>query len=104
MSITPTVECPQCGHGFVPGASDTTGIRVLKSLTPRQREVLYALSLGASNRELAQVLNISQETVSKHLNAIYQKTGMGTRVEAVVFMQQHKALAAGCRNEAKCDA
>jgi DNA-binding NarL/FixJ family response regulator len=82
-------------------APDKTGICVLNALTWREREVLYALSLGATNKELARILNISKETVTRHLNKIYEKTGMGNRLEAVLFMQQHEVLAAGCKAAAK---
>jgi DNA-binding CsgD family transcriptional regulator len=102
VSNPKVIKCPQCGHHFEIAelVKDVTGARVLKTLTPRQREVLYALSLGASDKELARILAISPETVRKHLNAIYEKTGMNTRLEAVLFMQTHEDLMAGCKAEA----
>ncbi len=83
------IKCPKCGYSFELDAEDKTGTRVLRSLTPREREVLYALSLGATDAELAGVLRLSRETVRVHLHRVFNKTGMGNRLEAVLFMQRH---------------
>ncbi|SDR04323.1 Predicted ATPase [Thermostaphylospora chromogena] len=51
-------------------------------LTPRETEVLRHLTLGRSNREIAEELFISVKTVSVHVSNILAKLGVGTRGEA----------------------
>ncbi len=55
-----------------------------EELTVREREVLGELSLGLSNKEIAQKMKISDHTVKFHVNAILQKLGVTSRTEAVV--------------------
>ena len=48
-------------------------------LTRREQEVLYWLSEGKSNSEIAGVLGISSGTVKRHLENLYQKLGVENR-------------------------
>ena len=52
-------------------------------LTPREIDVLSALTKGQSNKEIARVLAISQHTVKFHVEAIFRKLGVRSRAEAV---------------------
>jgi len=52
-------------------------------LTPREIEVLVALSDGLSNKAAARRLDISQHTVKFHVESIFRKLGVTTRAEAV---------------------
>jgi DNA-binding NarL/FixJ family response regulator len=52
-------------------------------LTARESEVAAFLSEGLSNRDMADALLISEHTVKSHLKAIFQKTGVGSRAQAV---------------------
>jgi DNA-binding CsgD family transcriptional regulator len=52
-------------------------------LTPREIEVLVALSEGLSNKAVARRLDISQHTVKFHVESIFRKLGVTTRAEAV---------------------
>lgn len=52
--------------------------------TPRGSEVLYWLTQGRSNREIANVLHIRTDSVSAHLQAIYEKMGVENRVAATL--------------------
>jgi NarL family two-component system response regulator LiaR len=52
-------------------------------LTPRESEVAAFLAVGMSNREMADALSISEHTVKSHLKAIFQKTGVASRAQAV---------------------
>lgn len=54
-----------------------------ESLTPREQEVLDLLSLGLSNRHIAERLGISSHTVKFHVAAIYGKLGVSGRAAAV---------------------
>jgi len=52
-------------------------------LTPREVEVLSAVSAGLGNKAIARALDISQHTVKFHLESIFRKLGVRTRAEAV---------------------
>jgi DNA-binding NarL/FixJ family response regulator len=58
-------------------------------LTPREVEVLRAVSTGASNREVADVLVISEKTVARHLNNIFTKLGLSSRAAATAYAYEH---------------
>lgn len=55
------------------------------ALTEREQEVLQALSKGYTNQQLADLLMVSPKTVHNHLYNIYQKIGVSTRAEAIVW-------------------
>ena len=48
-------------------------------LTSREAEVLYWLSRGKSNRDIAEILGISYRTAHKHLEHVYSKIGVESR-------------------------
>lgn len=56
---------------------------VHEPLTARERDVLEWLSLGLSNRGIAERLGISEHTVKFHVTSIYGKLGVSSRAEAV---------------------
>lgn len=53
------------------------------TLTKREREILFHVSQGFTNREIASALSISEKTIEFHMKAIFQKTEASTRTEAV---------------------
>jgi two-component system nitrate/nitrite response regulator NarL len=58
-------------------------------LTRRELEIVTAVAGGQSNREIAQQLRISEETVKHHLTRIYDKVGASTRLELALFARHH---------------
>lgn len=52
-------------------------------LTVREKEILEALAKGKMNKEVAHELDISIGTVRKHIQHIYEKLHVNTRIEAV---------------------
>ncbi len=59
----------------------------LGSLSTREREVLELVAAGLHNREIAERLMISSNTVKFHLRAIYARLGIRNRVQAMRAVQ-----------------
>jgi DNA-binding NarL/FixJ family response regulator len=57
----------------------------LSSLTDREREVLALLAQGHTNRQIAEALTITPNTVKKHVDHVLQKLGVGTRSAAAAI-------------------
>ncbi|WP_374457059.1 LuxR C-terminal-related transcriptional regulator [Nocardioides sp.] len=58
-------------------------------LTEREVEVLAAVAAGATNREVASSLVISEKTVGRHLANIFTKVGVGTRTAAAAWARDN---------------
>jgi ATP/maltotriose-dependent transcriptional regulator MalT len=61
-------------------------------LTPRELEILQLLRGPASNKEIAKILNISYETVRRHIANIYDKLGVNGRWKAVARAEELNIL------------
>ncbi|MUH00151.1 response regulator [Scytonema sp. UIC 10036] len=57
----------------------------LVELTPREKEVLRLIAIGASNREIAQQLFISEGTVKNHVTNILNRLNLRDRTQAAIF-------------------
>ncbi|GAB4465778.1 MAG: response regulator transcription factor [Elainellaceae cyanobacterium] len=57
----------------------------LSTLTPREREVLRLVAQGASNREIAQTLYISEGTVKNHVTNILNRLELRDRTQAAIL-------------------
>ncbi len=58
-------------------------------LSPREREILELVTRGASNKEIAFRLNISQQTVKNHMTAVLRKLRVEDRTQAAVYALRH---------------
>jgi len=54
-------------------------------LTPREEQVVALVADGLGNREVARELGLSEHTVKKYLFRIFDKLGVSTRVELVLY-------------------
>jgi DNA-binding NarL/FixJ family response regulator len=54
-------------------------------LTQRESEVLHQLAMGLTNKEIAQSLHISYETVKEHVQHVLRKIGVSDRTQAAVW-------------------
>ncbi|WP_295889044.1 response regulator transcription factor [uncultured Thiohalocapsa sp.] len=72
---------PQPGR-FAPPPPDPD---LAMALTRRQREILARLATGASNRDLAGALGLTEATVKRHVHNICRRLGAANRVEAVAL-------------------
>ena len=60
----------------------------LSNLTRREVEILRLLIAGYTNKSIAAAIRISEKTVEFHLDNIYRKLGVRTRVLATVWAAQ----------------
>lgn len=67
-----------CGR---PAAADDA----FAALSPREREILALLTEGLANADIGERLAISEKTVRNHISKIYDKLGVWTRAQAMVF-------------------
>jgi ATP/maltotriose-dependent transcriptional regulator MalT len=74
--------------------SAVCGRSIPGGLTRREVEVLRALAGGATNRQVAQSIFISEKTVGRHLANIYAKLGVSSRTAALTWAYQHKIIVA----------
>jgi DNA-binding NarL/FixJ family response regulator len=65
----------------------------MADLTARELEILQRLIEGKTNRAIATEIYISEKTVEFHLDHIYTKLGVRTRLMAGVWAIQHGILA-----------
>jgi DNA-binding NarL/FixJ family response regulator len=72
-------------------ATPRLGSDVEVPLTERESEVLKQLANGLTNKEIAQALHISYETVKEHVQHILRKIGVTDRTQAAVWAV-HKNL------------
>jgi DNA-binding NarL/FixJ family response regulator len=61
-------------------------------LTKREREVLKQLSFGLTNKEIAQALDISYETVKEHVQHVLKKLGVADRTQAAVWAVRNEVV------------
>lgn len=71
--------------------ADNTGLR----LSPRQRELIVLIARGASNKQIARSLKITEGTVKQHLSSLYKKLGVKSRTQAIVRATELFGLRAG---------
>ena len=63
---------------------------MIPTLSPRQTEVLKQLTLGHTNKEIANLLGIRTDGVEDHIKIIYEKLGATNRAEAVaIALRKH---------------
>jgi DNA-binding NarL/FixJ family response regulator len=78
-------------HAHAQGASTSSGGKGKgSSLTAREREIVSLIAEGLRNDEIARRLGITPKTVKNHLTALFEKVGVSSRLELVVYAYQHR--------------
>lgn len=71
----------------------------LASLTPRETEIAKWIASGASNRKIAEQLNISERTVKAHLGVIFRKIKLHDRLQLALYVNRHQQIGAIWHND-----
>lgn len=74
-----------CGLTSAPQSSPDA----FATLSPREREIFALLSEGLANAQIAEQLSIAEKTVRNHISTIYDKLGVWSRPQAIVFARDH---------------
>jgi DNA-binding NarL/FixJ family response regulator len=99
-------KCIQCVHDgqvwatseqlqyLLEAVAQVPSLRVVNSgggklLSPREEQVVALVADGLSNREIAQEFNLSEHTVKKYVFRIFEKLGISSRVELVLYAVNH---------------
>jgi len=85
--LSPAVT--QAFMGLAKGSPRSPGAATGDALTPREMETLRLLGRGLGNKEIARQLGVSVTTVRTHLNKIYEKVGLRSRVELALYAAVH---------------
>jgi DNA-binding NarL/FixJ family response regulator len=72
-------------HFSANGANNSPPPPSLSELTPREKEVLRLIAIGATNKEIAQQLYISEGTVKNHVTNILNRLNLRDRTQAAIF-------------------
>ncbi|MFP5205400.1 MAG: response regulator transcription factor [Acidobacteriota bacterium] len=72
---------------------DLVGARVRDRLTPKEMRIVALIVQGCKNREIALRLKTTEQVIKNYLRSIYDKTGVGDRLELALFTMHHRVLA-----------
>jgi DNA-binding NarL/FixJ family response regulator len=61
-------------------------------LTRRELQIVAAIAEGASNKEIGQQFNLSEQTIKNHLSHIFDKVGVSNRLELALYAMHHRLL------------
>jgi DNA-binding NarL/FixJ family response regulator len=88
--LMPAIRAVAAGQRWIPEevAKRLTSRRSFEELTPRELQVLHELVKGLANKQIADVLNITENTVKWYLKNILAKLRVADRAEAVAVAIQ----------------
>lgn len=73
----------------MPQKSLKAAVAETNKLSPREAEIIVMLAAGASNKEIARRLELAESTVKIHVQGIFRKLNLTSRVQAAVFAVEH---------------
>ena len=76
------------GEPFLPNDSKREAL----GITPRELEILQLIAQGMSNREIAEKLFVSENTVKTHSSRVFDKLGAKRRTQAVQFGKEFRLI------------
>ncbi|HZU09591.1 MAG TPA: response regulator transcription factor [Pseudacidobacterium sp.] len=86
----------QLGY-LIESLSGSKALRIVDSrgeaiLSAREEEVLHLLAEGLTNREMAASLHLSEHTIKNHLFHIFDKLGVSSRTEAILYAMSRRMV------------
>ena len=79
-------------NGLPPFITDAKG-KIL--LTKREQEIVSKVAEGMKNREIAELLNVSEHTVKNHLFRIFERLGISSRAELILYLHGQRSSMSG---------
>ena len=64
-------------------------MEIYSSLTEREKEILRYISIGATNKDIADTLCISENTVNTHTRNIFTKLDVKNRYQAALYVMKN---------------
>jgi DNA-binding NarL/FixJ family response regulator len=88
--LIPALRAVAAGEKWIPKeiATRLAARKLFEELTPRELQVLQEMSKGLANKEIGDVLKITEHTVKDHLKSILGKLRVADRTEAVTVALQ----------------
>ena len=90
LAIAELLNNPMLSQKSLPN-SDTNKV-VFPTLTKREKTIIDLVSSGAQNKEIADQLHISPNTVKTHIYSIFRKTSSRNRIELLSWTKQFQQL------------
>jgi two-component system nitrate/nitrite response regulator NarL len=87
--VFPTDLAHLLTNGRIQPRSVTTALDKCAGLSERERQILCCLLNGASNKHIANQLDISEGTVKVHLKAVLKKIRVQNRTQAAIWALRH---------------
>jgi DNA-binding NarL/FixJ family response regulator len=85
-NLIPAIRAVAAGERWIP--TEVASRLALRTLSSRELQVLDELAKGLANKQIAEVLNITEYTVKDHLKSILAKLHVADRTEAVTVAVQ----------------
>ena len=86
-TVVPNTVPPAPAPAAAPFVRDAAQVETLR-VTPRELEILELIAQGLSNREIAEKLFVSENTVKTHSSRLFDKLGARRRTQAVQLGKQ----------------
>jgi DNA-binding NarL/FixJ family response regulator len=90
QELIPAIQAVAAGQRWIPKeiAKRLAARKLFEDLTPREEQVLQLLIKGLANKQIGDLLSISEHTVKDHLKSVYGKLQVVDRTEAVTAALQ----------------
>lgn len=75
-------------------ASDAADVPALAPLSARERQIARLIGNGASNKDIARALEITERTVKAHLSAVFDKVGVRDRLQLALLVNGRPTVSA----------
>ena len=92
LAMAGTDVLPKMPDSLAAAAEEIGGWEGSERLTTRERQITVLVARGLSNREIAERLVISKRTVDAHVNHIFAKLGLSSRVQLTIWLRDRVSV------------